>query len=76
MLRLKFQRIKSVHSCALGDVNRDGLVNVSDLYQLANGLAGNTLIDNPQADLNHNGEIDIQDLIKLAQFLAGNGSLN
>jgi len=57
-----------------GDINDDGVVNILDLINLAQKLAGIielTEYGKAAADVNHDGAVDILDLIKLAQHLAG-----
>jgi hypothetical protein len=58
-----------------GDINGDGVVNVSDLILLANQLAGNTHLSTPQkaaANVFYDGQVDVLDLFAMANFLAGN----
>ena len=68
----------NVYTIIKGDINCDGLVNVTDLVQLRMYLAGiKTLSDKglKAADIKEDNKIDITDLIKLRRFLAGLESL-
>ena len=49
----------------IGDVNRDGQVNIRDMI-LVSRVFGEDASANPQADVNRDGEINIQDLIIIA----------
>ena len=53
---------------AVGDVNKDGQVNVLDMI-LVSQRFGEDASANPQADINRDGIINIQDLILVAQHL-------
>ena len=53
---------------AIGDVNRDGHVNVLDLIQVAQYLGEDASV-NPEADINADGVISILDLIIVASHL-------
>jgi hypothetical protein len=60
-----------------GDINGDQIVNISDLFVMANFLAGNIAANSSSfnkaaADLNGDGVVNIQDLFLLANYLAGN----
>jgi Dockerin type I domain len=56
-----------------GDVNFDGIINVTDLAQMANSISGNVVLSEPTAaDLNLDGKVDNADLTILANWLAGN----
>lgn len=56
-----------------GDITGDNVINVVDLVQLANILAGNTHQGNMQAaDVNFDHKINVLDLLTLANALAGN----
>ena len=64
----------NVYSVIKGDVNCDGLVNVTDLVQLRMYLAGLKTLTNrglEAANLKEDNKIDITDLIKLRRYLAG-----
>ena len=52
----------------LGDINRDGQVNILDMILVARYF-GSSATANPQVDLNRDGTINIQDLIIVAQHL-------
>jgi nitrous oxidase accessory protein len=55
----------------LGDVNRDGAINVLDLIVVAKTLGTHPGDPkwNPNADVNDDGEIDVLDLILVAKYL-------
>ena len=55
----------------LGDVNRDGIINVLDLILVANALGTHPGDPkwNPGADLNQDGSINVLDLIVVATYL-------
>jgi len=55
----------------LGDVNRDGIINVLDLILVANALGTHPSDPkwNPSADLNQDGNINVLDLIVVATYL-------
>ena len=53
---------------AIGDVNRDGQVNVLDMILVSRHFGEDASV-NPQADVNRDGIINIQDLILVAQHL-------
>ena len=52
----------------VGDVNRDGQVNIRDLILVSRSF-GKDASDNPQADLNQDGIINILDLLIVAQHI-------
>jgi hypothetical protein len=55
-----------------GDTDGNGEVDISDLSQLAQFIAGWSVeVDNAVADVDGNGAVDISDLSLLAQFIAG-----
>ena len=62
-----------------GDVNKDGVVNVSDVTALVSIILGNdkenpNLYDYDAADVNSNGEINVSDVTSLVGIILGNGS--
>jgi len=63
-----------VYSYLLGDVNRDGVVDIKDVTVLRRYLAGMVAaeeIDLLAADCNCDGVVDIKDVTILRRFLAG-----
>ena len=64
----------NVYTIIKGDVNSDGLVNVTDLVQMRMYLAGIKTLTNKgleAANLKDDNKINITDLIKLRRYLAG-----
>ncbi len=58
--------------CTLGDVNRDGYVNIMDVQMLSNYLLGKTTLKDEKlilGDLTKDGTIDITDLATLKSVL-------
>lgn len=52
-----------------GDVNGDGLVNISDVTNLIDKLLNDPVIDNPAADMNGDGVVNITDVTILIDRL-------
>lgn len=60
-----------------GDLNNDGLVNVTDLTRLAAHIKGKKLLPDPNlADLNGDGKVNITDRTRLAAHIKGKKLLN
>lgn len=58
----------------LGDVNTDGVVNVTDIVTLVNYITGNTNFNNTQIDLadtNQDGLINVIDIVQLINTIIG-----
>ena len=55
----------------LGDVNRDGVVNILDLVQVASSFAQPVPEKGNPADVNEDGVVNIVDLVKVAGALGG-----
>ncbi len=51
-----------------GDVNEDGVINISDIVAIINHIAGTTLRAN--ADVNEDGKVDISDIVAVINFMA------
>ena len=55
----------------LGDVNRDGRVNVSDVSTLINMILGVTEMDEAAADVNGDGRVNVSDVTALINIILG-----
>lgn len=55
-----------------GDVNLDGVTNVSDVSALTNVVLGATPLYAPLSDLNANGSVDVSDVTTLINMVLGN----
>ena len=67
-----------VYTYLLGDVNRDGLVDIKDVTVLRRYLAGTAAeedVDLLAADCNEDGVVDIKDVTILRRYLAGTAQL-
>ena len=70
--------IVTVYSYILGDVNRDGVVDIKDVTVLRRYLAGTVAgsdVDLLAADCNGDGVVDIKDVTILRRYLAGTAEL-
>lgn len=70
--------IVTVYSYILGDVNRDGVVDIKDVTVLRRYLAGTIAeadVDLLAADCNGDGVVDIKDVTVLRRYLAGTAEL-
>lgn len=52
-----------------GDVNGDGVVNISDIVAVINQMAGTSLY--PYANVNGDGKVDISDVVSIINIIAG-----
>lgn len=52
-----------------GDVNRDGVVDVSDVTTLINMILGSTPMDQQVADIDENGTVDVSDVTTLINMI-------
>ena len=57
-------------SFLVGDVNLDGLVDISDVVALVNMILGTTEKNAP-ADVNNDGQVDISDVVALVNIILG-----
>ena len=55
-----------------GDINHDGVVNVSDVTELINMILGTAPVNNDIADLNGDGLVNVSDVTKLINMILGN----
>ena len=53
----------------MGDVNRDGLVNVGDVTELINMILGQRDVDAAVADLDGNGQVNVTDVTALVSLI-------
>ncbi|MCR5539510.1 MAG: dockerin type I repeat-containing protein [Ruminococcus sp.] len=59
---------------ALGDVNGDNTINVTDITQIAAYIKGKKVFDEKSlnaADVNKDGKINVTDIIKIAAHIKG-----
>ena len=54
---------------AVGDVNGDGMVDISDIVAVINTIAGNTTYA-ARADVNGDGKVDISDIVSIINIIA------
>ena len=55
----------------LGDVNRDGVVNILDLVRVASNFGQQVSEDGNPADVNEDGIVNVVDLVKIAGAIGG-----
>jgi len=68
----------AIKTFMLGDVNKDGVVDIKDVTILRRYLAGTVAadtVDAPAADCNEDGVVDIKDVTILRRYLAGTAEL-
>jgi hypothetical protein len=68
----------AIKTFMLGDVNKDGVVDIKDVTILRRYLAGTVSADTedaPAADCNEDGVVDIKDVTILRRYLAGTAEL-
>ena len=58
-----------------GDVNDDGIINISDVTIIIDYLTGNTSEITAAADFNEDGTIDITDVTEVIDYILANWSL-
>ena len=66
--------VVNVIDCTMGDINKDGLIDIKDAVLLKQYLYQKTSLSNMQlraADVNHDGIINESDSDKLEKYLAG-----
>ncbi|MGM9869270.1 MAG: dockerin type I repeat-containing protein [Sodaliphilus sp.] len=54
-----------------GDVNGDGVVNVSDVTALVNKILGDTTYSDTVCDINGDGEVNVSDVTNLVNLILG-----
>ena len=54
----------------MGDVNRDGDVNISDVVAIINTMAGDTTF-RATADVNSDNNVNISDVVAVINIMAG-----
>ena len=54
---------------SLGDVNHDGMVDISDVVRLVNIILGDGTEENGSADVNGDGMVDISDVVRLVNII-------
>ena len=55
----------------MGDVDRDGKVNVSDVTALVNMILGVVPMDQEVADVDGNGKVNVSDVTALVNIILG-----
>ena len=58
-----------IYSQATGDINGDGVVNVSDVTALINKILGSSTYSNAVCDINGDGEINVSDVTALINMI-------
>ena len=60
----------------IGDANKDGVVNVTDIISVANHILGDTpgSFDSFAADMNGDSVVNVTDIISIANLILGGGS--
>ena len=70
----------TVYTCIVyGDVNGDGLVNLSDLVSVRNYVLGNQVLADgykTAGDLYGEGNISLNDLVGMMSYISGSGTIN
>ena len=54
-----------------GDINADGVVNVSDVAALVNVILGNSQAEATLCDLNDDGNVNVSDVTSLVNIILG-----
>ena len=65
-------------SYIVGDVNQDGLINVTDIVTIINFVLGNSVPTNDEftaADMNVDGIINILDVVEVVNIILGSDDL-
>ncbi len=57
-----------------GDINGDGVVNVTDATTLINGILGTSTVDIAVGDLDSNGVINVSDVTTLINLILNGNS--
>ena len=71
----RFSNIVEMSDSKRGDVNDDGMVDISDVVAMVNHILGNTSsssFKHQAADINNDGNIDISDVVSLVNLILGN----
>ena len=64
-------RIKIWEPCEVGDVNGNGVVDISDVTSLVNIILGKSRDTTGMADVNDDGNVDISDVSILVNMIIG-----
>ena len=71
-VRSETQRVSALHSVAVGDVNQDGRVDVTDAVLLSKAVNGSVTVSDAQRetmDCDGDGDITANDVTTLMRFL-------
>ena len=71
---VNFDIVNEVSEDTLGDVNRDGIINVSDISKVAAHIKGIRALEKeekPLADINGDGNVNVMDISKMAAHVKG-----
>ena len=66
----------TLNGLGLGDLNEDGHINTTDVFNFSNNVAGNGMAFNPAADMNGLGFNDVNDWLLFGQELVQNNLLS
>lgn len=76
-VRSEAQRVSALHSVAVGDVNQDGRVDVTDAVLLSKAVNGSVTVSDAQRetmDCDGDGDITANDVTTLMRFLDSPGN--
>ena len=62
---------KAIPAALTGDINADGVVNVSDVAALVNVILGNSQAEATLCDLNDDGNVNVSDVTSLVNIILG-----
>ena len=70
--------VLTVHNSIPGDANGDGVIDVTDIVGIANGILGHASesFDAVAADVNGDGSVDVTDIVVVANIILHDGGAN